>query len=53
VWYELGFCQAKLGRAEAEAALQQCLRLRPEWGQVKEALRRFKKRGFFRRLFGG
>jgi len=53
VWYELGFCQAKLGRAEAQTTLEQCLRLRPDWNPTREALKRVRNRGFFRRLFGG
>jgi tetratricopeptide (TPR) repeat protein len=52
VWYELGCCQAKLGRSEATATLEQSLRLRPDWERPRGALRKFCKRGFFRKLFG-
>ncbi len=50
--YELGYCQAKLGRAEATATLEHAHRLHPHWHLPKEALRRFAGRGFLRRLFG-
>ncbi|UCG47801.1 MAG: tetratricopeptide repeat protein [Phycisphaerales bacterium] len=50
-WYELGCCQAKLGRAEAEAAFEHTLKLRPDWEQARTALRRFKKRGILRKIF--
>jgi tetratricopeptide (TPR) repeat protein len=52
VWYELGCGQAKLGRSEATATLEQSVRLRPDWERPREALRRFRKRGFLRKLFG-
>jgi tetratricopeptide (TPR) repeat protein len=51
-WYELGYCQGKLGRSEAQATLEQCLRLRPKWSQAEAALKMFKKKGFFSKLFG-
>ncbi|MHC4477719.1 MAG: tetratricopeptide repeat protein [Planctomycetota bacterium] len=51
-WYALGCCQAKLGRAEAAVTLEQSLKLRPGWALAESALRRFRKRGFFRRAFG-
>ena len=51
-WYNLGCCQAKLGRSEATATLEQSLKLRPNWERPKEALRQFRKKGFFRKLFG-
>lgn len=51
VWYELGCCQAKLGRSEAAATLEQCIRLRPNWVLPEQALKRFKKRGLFRKFF--
>jgi len=51
-WYELGLAQSKLGRAEAKASLEQALKLRPDWPTAEEALRGFKGRGFFARLFG-
>jgi len=50
-WYELGCCQAKLGRSEARATFEQSLKLRPDWDRAKIALRKFNKRGFFSRLF--
>jgi len=52
VWYELGCCQAALGRPEAQNSLEQSLRLRPHWAQAETALRKIENRGFFRRLFG-
>lgn len=51
-WYELGCCQAALGRDEAEHSFEQSLRLRPNWAECRAALQRFQSRGFFRRLFG-
>lgn len=50
-WYELGCCQAKLGLSQANATLQQSLKLRPNWEEAKTALRQFNKRGLFSRLF--
>jgi tetratricopeptide (TPR) repeat protein len=52
IWYELGCCQAKLGRSEAVAALEQSIKLRPDWERPKKVLHQFSKRGFFRKLFG-
>jgi tetratricopeptide (TPR) repeat protein len=52
VWYELGCCQAKLGRSEAAVTLQESLKLRPDWDKPKKALNQFHKRGFFRKFFG-
>ena len=49
-WYMLGYCQAKLGRLEAQATLKQSLHLRPDWQAPKRALRECRK-GFFRRIF--
>jgi tetratricopeptide (TPR) repeat protein len=51
-WYELGCCQAKLGRPEAEVSFEQALKYHPDWRQPAESLRSFKNRGFFARLFG-
>jgi tetratricopeptide (TPR) repeat protein len=51
-WYELGFCQAKLGRPEAAISFEQALKFHPNWPPAGEALRRFKNRGFFARFFG-
>jgi tetratricopeptide (TPR) repeat protein len=51
-WYELGCCQAALGRDEARHSLEQCLRLRPHWTEAETALRKCENRGFFRRLLG-
>jgi len=51
-WYELGCCQAKLGRAEAAVTLEQSLKLRPGWRLARDALNRSRNRGFWRRLFG-
>jgi tetratricopeptide (TPR) repeat protein len=52
VWYELGCCQAELGRSEAAATLEQSIKLRPDWDQPREAFKQFKKRSLFRKLFG-
>jgi tetratricopeptide (TPR) repeat protein len=43
-WYELGNCQAALGRSEAQVTLEQCLKLRPDWPAALECLHR--RRGF-------
>ncbi len=51
-WYELGCCQARLGRPEAQVSFEQALKMRPDWPVAEEALRKFKHRGFFSRLFG-
>ncbi len=51
-WYELGRCQAGLGRSEARVSFEQALKLRPNWRVAEEALRKVKGRGFLRRLFG-
>jgi tetratricopeptide (TPR) repeat protein len=51
-WYELGLSQAKLGRAEAKVSFEQAIKLRPDWPPAAEALRKFKNKGFFARLFG-
>lgn len=51
-WYELGYCQGKLGFSEAAAAVEQSLKLHPRWDIAETTLRRFKKKGFLRKLFG-
>ena len=51
-WYELGCCQAALGRDEARHSFEQGLRLRPHWPACETALRKFQSRGVLRRLFG-
>jgi tetratricopeptide (TPR) repeat protein len=51
VWYELGCCQQALGRTEAKASLEQCLRCRPDWPVARQALKRCRG-GFLSRLFG-
>jgi tetratricopeptide (TPR) repeat protein len=51
-WYELGICQAKLGRPEAQASFEQALKMHPNWPVAGEALRKFEHRGFFSKLFG-
>ena len=51
-WYELGCCQARLGRPEAKVSFEQALKMHPDWTVAEEALRKFKNRGFFARLFG-
>ncbi|MBN2020702.1 MAG: tetratricopeptide repeat protein [Sedimentisphaerales bacterium] len=51
-WYELGCCQAGLGRPEAKASFEQALKLRPDWAAADEALKKFNARGFFSKFFG-
>ena len=51
-WYELGICQARLGRPEAQTSFEQALKMNPNWPEAREALRKFEHRGFFSRLFG-
>jgi tetratricopeptide (TPR) repeat protein len=51
-WYELGCCQARLGRPEAQVSFEQALKMHPDWTAAEEALGKFKNRGFFARLFG-
>ena len=51
-WFELGYCQSKLGLPQARATLEQSLKLRPDWNLATSALARCGKGGFFRRLFG-
>lgn len=51
-WYELGYCQAKLGFSQATVSLEQCLHLHPNWNKAQEELNRAKKTGIFHRLFG-
>jgi tetratricopeptide (TPR) repeat protein len=51
-WYELGCCQAALRLPAAAQCFAQSLRLRPGWQQAQEALRRFERRGIWRRWFG-
>lgn len=51
-WYELGCCQAALGRGEAVHSFEQSLKLRPHWAECEAALRKFRNRGFLRRLLG-
>lgn len=50
-WYELGICQAKLGRTEAKTTLKQCLKLRPDWDKAQTACNKYGKLSFFHRLF--
>jgi tetratricopeptide (TPR) repeat protein len=51
-WFELGCCQAGLGRPEAKISFEQALKLHPNWREAQDALAKFKNRGFFARLFG-
>jgi tetratricopeptide (TPR) repeat protein len=51
-WYELGFCQVKLGRPEAASSFEQALKLHQGWKLPDEALRKFQNKGFFSRFFG-
>lgn len=50
-WYELGYCQAKLGFNQAETSIEQCLHLHPRWDAAL-VLSRQAKTGLFRKLFG-
>ena len=50
-WYELGCCQQSMGLAQAQAGIEQALRLHPHWSVAEQALRRCKG-GFWRQLFG-
>ncbi len=52
-WYELGCCQAKLGRPEAVVTLEQAVKLQPDWAPAKRALKQCRKGGFLKRIFGG
>jgi tetratricopeptide (TPR) repeat protein len=51
-WFELGCCQAALGRPEAKISFEQALKLHPNWREAQDALAKFRGRGFFARLFG-
>jgi tetratricopeptide (TPR) repeat protein len=51
-WYELGCCQAGLGRPEAKVSFEQALNLHPNWRPAEESLRKVETKGFFARLFG-
>jgi tetratricopeptide (TPR) repeat protein len=50
-WYELGFCQARLGFPEAEESFSQSVKLCDGWEKPKDALQKIRSRGFFRKLF--
>ncbi|MCJ7728854.1 MAG: tetratricopeptide repeat protein [Sedimentisphaerales bacterium] len=52
VWFELGCCQAKLGRPEAKVSFEQATKLHPGWRPAEEAMRKVETKGFFARLFG-
>ena len=49
-WYELGYCQMRLGFSQAETSLEQCLHLHPHFAEAKEVLR-VAQGGFLRRFF--
>ena len=51
-WYELGYCQAKLGFSQATTSLEQSLHLRPRWKEAQELLSQSKNTGLFRKFFG-
>ncbi|MBN1763871.1 MAG: tetratricopeptide repeat protein [Sedimentisphaerales bacterium] len=51
-WYELGCCQAGMRFREAEVAFEQALKIRPDWDLAQASLKKYQKRGLFRRLFG-
>ncbi|MCE5184638.1 MAG: tetratricopeptide repeat protein [Planctomycetaceae bacterium] len=49
-WYELGFCQQRLGFSQAVTSLEQCLHLHPHYLDANELLQAAQKAGFFRKL---
>ncbi len=49
-WYELGYCQSRLGFSQAVTSLEQCLYLYPHFDEAKESLK-YAKDGFWGRLF--
>lgn len=49
-WYELGYCQSRLGFSQAVTSLEQSLHLHPNFDDAKDALR-YAKEGFLERLF--
>jgi tetratricopeptide (TPR) repeat protein len=51
-WFELGCCQAGLGRPEAKVSFEQALKLHPNWRQAQEAMQKAANRGFLGRFFG-
>jgi len=42
-WFELGCCQAELGRPEAKASLEQSLKLQPHWEFAQKKLHKCKR----------
>ncbi len=51
-WYELGFCQKKLGLSRAHHSLQEALRLHPHWNLALEAMNQRGGGGFWGRVLG-
>lgn len=51
-WYELGYCQLRLGFSHAAISFEQCLLLHPHFKDAREMLNDAKNAGFFRRLIG-
>lgn len=51
-WYELGYCQLKLGYSQAVTSFEQCLLLHPHYNNANALLCDAKKTGFVRRLIG-
>lgn len=49
-WYELGYCQYRLGLSQAVTSLEQCLHLHPHYKDAKELLQSAQKSGLFRKL---
>ena len=49
-WLEMARCQAALGFPEAEAAIAQCLALRPDWREAQTVMRHIQNSGFFERI---
>lgn len=48
-WYELGYCQSRLGFSQAVTSLEQCMQLYPHFSGAREALK-YARAGFFGRL---
>lgn len=48
-WYELGYCQSRLGFTQAKTSLEQCLHLHPHFSEAKETLK-YANAGFLGRL---
>ena len=49
-WYELGYCQLRLGFDQAATSLEQCLHLHPHFAGARPLLESAKNNGFFSKL---